>query len=655
MSFGFKTDIIANRQIRRMKLSNKTIAPIVLLITGIVLGLLHWFSTGVNGETDSITHYQIARFAFKYPENFLDHWGKPLFTILSAPLAQFGYSGAIVFNLLCGLWSAWFAYLIARRLEYRHAWVAIVFTVFTPVYLFIMYTSLTEILFSLVLIAAIYLFVSKRFIWSAIVISLIPFARTEGIMFVILFIPTLLWVKQYKSLPFLLTGFIVFSIAGWPLYHDLLWFFTKMPYSSSGSELYGHGSFWYYFGELPFIINYPLLILGVTGLIFILLNLINGIKKLHNIKYITLYFLIVPSFFGFIFSQSFLWWQGIMGVLGSTRFIACVLPLSAIIAVAGFDWVMEKARPIKVVYFALGVFTLTLVVYKPFTYGKLPMETGINFAVMEKLTTWLKATPYSEHKAYFSDPMFPFYMDIDPRDQKRCFKVYNYENTDPATLLQNGELLIWDAQFSGYEGHLPFDSLMKNNNLRLLNIFTPVESFTIIGGARYKLAVFMKAPRDTSAVVYKQFYFNDFESGLPADQMKYTSTEHKTSGNHSFVLSPDFIYSPATEGKLKNLPGFSNISLRASVQVLIPSPAENDDVMLVVGVDDENKKVYKYNVSKISETNYKPGEWFELSFTDVVDRNTPVNGTYKAYVWYTGKNKIFVDDLKLEWMPVGYE
>jgi Gpi18-like mannosyltransferase len=247
-----------------MKFSNKYIAPVVLLISAIVLIVLQWFSTGISGETDSVTHYQMARYAFKHPEYFLNHWGKPLFTILSSPLAQFGYTGAVAFNLICGLLSAWFAYLIAKRMDYRHAWVAIIFTLFTPLYLFIMFSSLTEILFSLVLISAIYLFISKRFIRAAIVISFIPFARTEGMMFIILFVPAFIWMKQYKSLPFLFTGFIVFSIVGWPFYHDLFWFFTQMPYGSSGSELYGSGSFWYYFRRLDGILYYPLLILSIT-------------------------------------------------------------------------------------------------------------------------------------------------------------------------------------------------------------------------------------------------------------------------------------------------------------------------------------------------------------------------------------------------------
>lgn len=637
-----------------MKLANKNIAPIVLLLIVIVLIVLQWLSTGINGETDSVTHYQIARFAFQHKENFLNHWGKPLFTILSSPLSQLGYSGAVLFNLICGLLSAWFAYLIAKRMEYRHAWVAIVFTIFTPVYLIIMYTSLTEILFSTVLMAAIYLFISKRFLWAAFVISLIPFARAEGMMYILLFIPAFIWMKQYKALPFLLTGFVGFSIAGWPLYHDLLWFFTKMPYSSSGSALYGSGSFWFYFKMLDEIMNYPLLILAITGLLYIIINLKNGLKNIHDIKYVTLYFLIIPSFFGFILAQSFLWWQGMMGVLSSTRFMACVMPLSALIALTGFEWVMEKAKSNRAVYLIIGTFIISLVVYKPFTYKQLPMRTGINFAVMENLTNWLKGTQFSNNRAFYSDNMFPFYMDIDPFNSQKCFKIYNYENTDPASLLKPGELLIWDAQFAGYEGHLPFDSLIKNNNLKLLNIFTPNESFTIIGGAKYKLAVFMKAPRDTTRRVYKQIYFNDFENNIPEDQQKHITTAFCKSGKQSVVMNPEYIYSPGIEDKLKSLPGIGNLSLRASAHVLNPT-TEKGNIILVMSTEDPEHKLYKYITAKDSETKYKPGEWFDISLTDVFERNIPADGSYKIYVWYTGKNKIYVDDLKLEYMPVGYE
>jgi hypothetical protein len=635
-----------------MKFTEKAIVPFVLFLTGLIVVSIQLLSSGVTGETDSITHYQIARYAFKYPEYFLNHWGKPLFTILASPLSQFGYIGTVSFNILCGLVTAWFVFRVAKRLEYRYAWLAIVFTVFMPGYLFIMYSGLTEILFSLVLVISIYLFVSERFIWSAIVISLIPFSRTEGVMYLALFFPVFIWIKQYKALPFLLTGFILFGLIGLPYYHDFFWFFTKMPYSTSSSALYGSGSFWSYFREMDYYMAYPLLILSVLGLVFISLNFKSGFKNLRDIKFVTLYFLILPAFFGFILAQSFLWWKG-LGVLASTRFMACVLPLSAIVAVTGFEWVMEKAKANKAIYYVLGTFIIALVVYKPFTYNQIPMKTGINFAVMEQLAAWLKASPYSKHKAMYSDPMFPFYMDMDPFDQNQCFKVYDYQNTDPASLLKHGQLMVWDAQFAGYEGHLPFDSLMKNSNLRLLNMFTPMESFTIIGGEKYKIALFIKEPKDTAQAVYKQLYFNDFESNLPEDQSKNTTNKFSKSGKNSILLSPENIYSPAIEGKLQNLPGISNVSFRASVRILNPSTSEKGQIILALSIEDQQHKVYRYLVAKDTDVKSEPGKWFQLSLTDMVDRNNPVDGNYKVYVWYTGKGKIYVDDLKLEYMKVG--
>jgi len=473
-------------------------------------------------------------------------------------------------------------------------------------------------------------------------------------MFVALFMAAFIWLKQYKSLPFLLTGFIIFSIAGWPVYKDLLWFFTKMPYGSSGSELYGSGSFWFYIKRLDRIMHYPLLVLSITGLISILLSLKTGLKNLRDIKYVTLYLLIIPSFFGFLLVQSFLWWQGLMGVLASTRFMACVLPLNAILALAGFEWILEKVKLRRAIYIITCVVVPTLVIAAPFTYHQLPMKTGKNFVVMENVCNWLKKTPYAHHKAFYTDPMFPFYMDMDPNDQQKCFKIYNYENTDPASLLAPGDLLIWDAQFAGFEGRLPFDTLLKNKNLQLLNVFTPNEEFTIIGGEKYKLAVFIKAPKDTTTQAYKQIYVNDFESGLSKEQLKNISLDKSSSGKQSIILSSSNTYSPSAEGKINQLPGTSNISLRASARILNPSAAEKGQIVLVITTEDQDHKLQKYIVAKDSEITYTPGNWFEISKTDIIDRNFPENGIYKVYVWYTGKGKIYVDDLKLECKQVGY-
>jgi len=427
-----------------------------------------------------------------------------------------------------------------------------------------------------------------------------------------------------------------------------------MPYSTGSSAFYGHGSFWIYFRRMDTLMNYPLLILCLTGIGYILANLKKGLKNLGDIKIVTMYFLIIPCFFGYILAQSFLWWKG-LGVLVSDRFIASVLPLGAILASTGFEWIMEKVKINRIIYWVTGAFVILLVVYKPFTYKILPTKTGQSYAAMQELTTWLKASPYRDRQAAFTDPMFPFYMGLDPFDPKKSTKVFQFENIDPASLLKPGELLIWDAHFAGYEGHLPFDTVMNNNNLRLIKIFRPKQGFTVFGNIEYKLAIFMKAPRDTTRSANKLLYFNDFEKGLSADQINLVSNEFSASGKQSILLTPENVYSPAAEGKLINLPDSGDVLLMASVRILNPSADETGKINLVISIDDQEHKIYKYKAVQDSKVGHKPGEWFGLTLTVEVDRNIPVEGWYKTYVWYTGENKIYVDDLKLEYLPVGRE
>jgi hypothetical protein len=120
------------------------------------------------------------------------------------------------------------------------------------------------------------------------------------------------------------------------------------------------------------------------------------------------------------------------------------------------------------------------------------MQTPTNFLLMEKLTDWLKQNNYEDKKAYFSDPMFVFYLDGDPWNNSRFVRCYSYLNWDWNHDIKPGELLIWDAQFTGYEGKLPFDSLVANKNFTLLKTFTPSENVVIIGGGYSKAAIFIR-------------------------------------------------------------------------------------------------------------------------------------------------------------------
>ena len=65
---------------------------------------------GTGGGGDSVFHFQYAKFAAQHPENFFNHWAKPLYTIFAFPFAQFSFTGIKVFNVLMSLISAYFTY-----------------------------------------------------------------------------------------------------------------------------------------------------------------------------------------------------------------------------------------------------------------------------------------------------------------------------------------------------------------------------------------------------------------------------------------------------------------------------------------------------------------------------------------------------------------
>jgi hypothetical protein len=340
--------------------------PVIAIGFGVLfLAFVLLFSSGIVGITDSVMHYLYARYAFKYPAHFLDHWGKPLFIMLSAPLSQLGFKGAVAFNLICGSIAAWLLFKIAKKLGKESAWAVILMLIFLPVYFANMNTSLTEVLGSLVLVTAIYLFLYQKFIAAAIVISFLPYARTEGMMFITLFILAFFWMKSYRAIPFLLVGFLFFSITGMIVYGDFWWFFTSMPYRVHSSEIYGSGSFFFYIGRFHEIMGYPLVILAVIG-IFDLAWRWYRTRPARRADWTTEFFILPAAFLGFILAQSFLWWQGMMGVLAAYRFMVVVLPLGAIFYLLWINVVMKMFSFNRTVQYSLFAMLIISVMIMPF-------------------------------------------------------------------------------------------------------------------------------------------------------------------------------------------------------------------------------------------------------------------------------------------------
>jgi len=250
----------------------KYLVPAILLILFIAYAILAFISDGTHGGADDIGHYRRSRYAFQFPEFFLYHWGKPFFTALSSPFAQLGFKGIRIFNVLAGTLAAYFTYRTALLLKFKYPVLAIFLIISSPLYTVLMLSGMTEILGSLVLILSIFLFFKKKYIWSAVVLSFMPFVRNEAMVILPLFFIALVWLKQWKAIPFLAFGFIFYSIVGGFYYDDFLWVVNEMPYRGNAQGIYGSGELLHYVKASKYIVGLPLAVLIPAGLIVWLLD-----------------------------------------------------------------------------------------------------------------------------------------------------------------------------------------------------------------------------------------------------------------------------------------------------------------------------------------------------------------------------------------------
>ena len=462
---------------------------ITLFITLLILIFIPVaLSEGMYGGADNIAHFRISRYAFSYPHLFLDHWGKPLFTLLSSPFSQFGFNGLRFFNVITGIFAAFLSFRVARELKIENPVIVVFFVVFSPLFFRLFFSGLTEILFSFVLILTIFFFVRKKFLFSTLVISFLPFVRTEGIIFFALWLVLLGFNKKWKIIPLLFSGTLIYSLIGWSYYGDILWVFHEMPYTGAGN-IYGQGELLHFVNSADHIIGIPLIILFLFGLVSYVRSFIKN--EFKSVKQVNEVFLVFGGLAIYFIAHSFVWWKGIGGSLGLVRVMACVIPLAAIIAARGADLLTDMLTKKRIFQSLLPVL-LVLIVTTTTLFGiKIPVKAGRQEKVLIEAAEWVKGSEFFHSKIYYYDLYFLHRLGVDPYDHERCFEKL-HDNEFPGKNVPAGSIVQWDAHYGPNEGRMPLERLLENDHLRLLKVFKPAEPFEVLGGNEYAIYLFEK-------------------------------------------------------------------------------------------------------------------------------------------------------------------
>jgi hypothetical protein len=626
----------------------------------IIFLLISFRMEGYYGGADNLNHYLISRYSFQHHDLFFDGWGRPLFSILSSPFAQFGFYGIKVFNVILALMTMLLGFLTAKKLGYSSKLLAFVMIGFAPIYFITIFSALTEILAGFVLILSVYLFFREKYLWSAVTLSFIYFARAETMIFYPIFLAAFLFKKEFRAIPFLFTGILIFTFIGGIFFKDFLWLLHRFPYPVHSVTYKDSGPLLHFFNYRNLIFGFPQEILVVLGIFVLFFQLTLKDKAIRTKSFYEL-ILILSPFVGFFVMHSVLYWKALGGSVGYLRVITSVIPLSALVCLKGYGLIDERLKQIPWLRYLAMIGIGTWIIFVNFKTYEFPFKLDDDEKVIKETSEWLSKSEYAGRQIFYADVRVPFYMNIDPFNTKQSYHMYHVKTLG---FVSDSSLVVWDAHFGPNESGIPLDSLLLNKRFKLIHYFEPQNEIYTLGGKKYEIMVFMKLPvgfptdniellkslKENKDKKFKLIdsYINDFEKPIPEVNKSKLSTEFAQSGKYSYLMDGESEFSPGFQMKSSNFnPNHGKIKVKVSLFILSQTLINTDQPSLVISLNDE-KRSYDYNSFSLRIMDLIVNKWTQVEKEIIISKIHSDQDFLKVYIYNPGKKVFYIDDLKVD-------
>ncbi len=495
---------------------------------------------------------------------------------------------------------------------------------------------------------------------SAITVSFIFLVRTEGFAFLLPFLIAFLIKKQYKCIPFLFTGFILFSLIGWIFYyHDFWWLVNLRPYATGGTSVYGSGDWYYFIVRMPQYFGYVVPLFLLAGSVYMVMHWFKKGLSLQS-DHFFLILLVLGSFWGYFFIHSYLWWVGETSA-GLYRVMAGIAPLSGFITVFFIHTLAGKKQWRGIIPGAVIILALFLVVSASAFYHR-STSHDLSAEILERVTDWLKRPENIKHKLVVHNPYFAFSTGIDAWDSEVV--QYGFSDHDsPEEGLPDSTLFVWDAHFSANEGGMPLEKIMKNKNFEVVHYFEPVVPFKVLGNNDYKIFIFRKISglgRDNASIL-KEIQQEELEKGVYYAEVydfenSFTDSKKEERRILTDIDSLNYIYnldgtdfSPAFHVPVTQIDDEAFNKLRITADIRLNEPVQTGKLLMVFSIE-RDSEVFHYATSDISEQNPEQDVWSKAEFIFVVPRQIKKGTLLKTYIWNIEKNNVLLDNFKIEYI-----
>ena len=604
----------------------------------IVMSIIALISNGTGDDGDSVSHFIYSRDAFKHPKYFFVHWAKPLFVLLSAPFAQFDFVGIKLMNVGIITLTMILTYQLAQRWRIPHAWLAPLFIAAMPRIITHTLSGLTEPMFVLFLTTCVVLYQRKNYFWATVLVSFLPFVRSEGLIIFCVLVVYLAVLRLWKYIPLLAVGHAVYALAGYSTHKSLLWVFNTMSYGTL-DHVYGVGK-WY-----DFILNMPWVTGGfgyfmlIVGLIAGLVRLINFLRKRATFDVDELW-LSYGIFVAYFIAHSLFWTFGVFASQGLMRVMICVGSMMGLISARGAGFITEgvsslfpKLRPhyVRSVIVALSVI---------FLFRNLTWRIDFNLHPSQ-LTQFEAAKKYKdkiqkEGYALYTESMYVnLAFGVNPMDDSLARGIYQVVKREP---VPEKSLLVWEYIWAAGMSGIPFELIAHDKQFKLIDEFTH-EDF--IWGGTFRTLIFEADSNYIRQIKKNQpLYLNNFETG---DYINKTRAKQNTLG---IKLDAKTQFAPGLDGSVASYFTKPEQKFKVSFDVFLEE-LNNHPVVVFQTISAKGETVdwQKFDpTDQIKVSN----QWIHVEVVGVARKVGDIHDTFKIYAWGPNKVPCYIDNFQVE-------
>jgi len=429
---------------------------LAVLAASLLPYLLFLLMLPATADQDAALHALYAIFPNE-PSRVLSVWARPAFAVPYLLPAKLGYSAMRVTTVLVCAITAWLVYRLAKRLQLRWAWLAIPLLLLQPVLLPVGVDTMTEPTFQLILAAGLLALAHERRVLAALLLSFLPLARPEGPF--VLAIVAVAWLpsslrdaRKWIPIVLLATGMLVWEMSVLLFTHDPHFLQSTFPWPAQETARMVNSPL-HYIARWPHIIG-----LGTLPLWLL------GVWTSRRQPFVRL--LVVVT--GFIFVlHSYLFATGSLGSTGFDRYFAALAPATAIIALAGVNFLSARA-PRAVLRIAIAMLVLDaaqgMIALDSNPYNRMPAAT---------LEMARRAAPRVRAGAHVlsADHFGYVFLGVDDRNQMTAGNhVWSVAAIDS---LPAGSVVLWDNVTGNWWYHLaPGDFTARNYHVLSSRHFT---------------------------------------------------------------------------------------------------------------------------------------------------------------------------------------